>query len=112
MNHCSEPQDVRGLLDAALDCIVTMDADGLVIGWNRAAEETFGYTRDEAVGRSLGELIVPDALREAHDRGLRRHLATGETRILGRRIELTAKRADGSELPVELTVTRVEGEPP
>ena len=100
------------LLDAALDCIVTMDARGVVTGWNRAAEEAFGYDRDAAIGGLLGELIVPDSLRDAHERGLARHLATGEARILGRRLELTAKRADGTEFPVELTVTRVKGEPP
>ncbi len=100
------------LLDAALDCIVTMDARGEVVGWNSAAEETFGYRREEAIGRPLGELIVPEPLREAHARGLARYLAGGDPRILGRRIELTACRADGTELPVELTITRVEGEPP
>ena len=103
---------IEPLLDAALDCIVTMDARGDVVGWNRAAEETFGYRREEAIGRPLGELIVPEPLREAHARGLSRYLAGGDPPILGRRIELTACRADGTELPVELTITRVEGEPP
>jgi diguanylate cyclase (GGDEF)-like protein/PAS domain S-box-containing protein len=102
----------EAMLDAALDCVVIMGADGRVSEWNAAAERTFGYSREHAVGKRLAELIVPPALREAHRRGLARYLATGETGVLGRRVELTAVRADGSELPVELAVTRVAGDPP
>ena len=99
------------MLESALDAIVSMGADGVVLEWNPAAVRTFGYSREEAVGRELAELIVPPALRVAHRAGLQRHVATGEQTILGRRLELTAVRADGSELPVELTITRsdVEG---
>ena len=61
----------EAMLEAALDCIVTMDADGLVVDFNAAAERTFGYAREEARGRSLGELIVPPELRERHAAGLR-----------------------------------------
>ena len=81
--------------------------------FNAAAERTFGYAREEARGRSLAELLVPPELRDRHAAGLARHLATGETTILGRRLELSAIRRDGSRIPVELTITRtdVDGEP-
>ncbi len=102
----------RSILDAALDCIVVMGTDGLVVDWNPAAEQTFGYSRDEAVGRELGELIVPPEYRDAHWFGLARHLATGTERVLGRRLELEAVRADGSRLPVELAITRLDRHPP
>jgi PAS domain S-box-containing protein len=98
---------------AALDCIVTIDASGAVVEFNPAAEATFGYSRDEALGRELAELIVPPELREAHRTAITRHVLTGEARILGRRLELSAIRRDGSRLPVELTVVRIPGrEPP
>ncbi|MGD1051819.1 MAG: PAS domain S-box protein [Solirubrobacteraceae bacterium] len=98
----------RAVLDAALDCVISIDDRGRVSYFNSSAERTFGYSRDEAIGRDLAELIMPPALRDAHRRGLRRHLATGESRILDRRVELSAMRADGSLFPAELTVTRVE----
>jgi PAS domain S-box-containing protein len=101
------------ILRAALDCVITMDHDGRVLDFNPAAEETFGYSRDEAVGRTVAELVIPPALREAHQRALGRYLQTGEPTILNRRLEMTAVRADGSTLPVELTVARIErSEPP
>ena len=101
------------IFDAALDCVVTMDHDGAVLDFNPAAEATFGYSRDEAVGRPLGDLIVPPALRAAHRAGLRRYLATREPLIMNRRLELEGMRADGTSFPIELTVTRIgRREPP
>ena len=101
------------IVEAALDCVITMTHDGLVADFNAAAEETFGYSRGDAVGRPLSELIVPPDLREAHRAGLRRYVATGEAHILNRRLELDALRADGTTFPAELTVTRVgRAEPP
>ena len=95
-----------GIVRTALDAIIGMDADGCVVEWNPAAERTFGFARQEALGRSMADLIVPPALREAHWRGLAHHLATGETRVLNRRIEIAAVRQDGTEFPVELSITR------
>lgn len=97
-----------GILQTSLDCIITMDATGRVIDFNPAAERTFGYKGAEVVGRELHELIVPERLRAGHREGLARHLATGKSRLLDRRLELAAMRSDGSEIPVELTVTRVD----
>jgi PAS domain S-box-containing protein len=101
------------IVEAALDCVVTMGHDGVVVDFNPAAEATFGYSRDEAVGRRLEELIVPHELRAAHRAGLRRYLATREPRIMNRRVELEGMRSDGTRFPIELSVTRIgRREPP
>jgi len=95
------------ILDSALDCIVTIDHEGRITEFNRAAERTFGYRRGEVLGKRLAEVIIPPSLREQHARGFARYLATGEARVLERRIEMAAVRADGSEFPVELAITRI-----
>jgi PAS domain S-box-containing protein len=95
------------ILDAALDCIITMDFDGRVVDFNPAAQRTFGYSHGEAVGRLLSDLIVPARLRAEHQEGLDRYRRTGVGAILGQRIEISSVRADGTEFPVELTVTAV-----
>jgi PAS domain S-box-containing protein len=100
------------VLQSALDCVITMDGDGRIIEFNPAAERTFGYTAEEAVGQELGELIIPPDLRDRHRSGLKRYLSTRESLILDRRIELRAVRKDGSELPVELAITSIGVEPP
>jgi PAS domain S-box-containing protein len=97
---------LQAILDAAFDSIITMDAEGLVIEVNRAAEETFGYTAEEMVGRELAELIIPPHLREAHRRGVERYVATGHGRMVGHPVELPAMRKDGSEFPVEIAISR------
>jgi PAS domain S-box-containing protein len=102
----------NAILDSALDAIVTIDHEGKIFEWNRAAENTFGYRRAEVLGREMAELIIPPGLRKQYHQGMAHYLASGEGRWLGRRIEMTALRADGTEFPAELTVTsvRVEGE--
>jgi PAS domain S-box-containing protein len=96
----------RAILDAALDGVIGIDGQARITYLNTAAERIFGYQADEVTGRDLAEAIVPPSLRDAHRSGFARYLATGEPRILDRRLELTGMRADGSEFPVELTVTR------
>jgi two-component system, cell cycle sensor histidine kinase and response regulator CckA len=105
----SSEEHLRALLDASLAAIVSMDAGGKVTYWSRQASEIFGWAEKEAVGQPLADLIIPPALRSAHAAGLRRYLETGQSRILNRRVELTALRRDGRELPVELTVVAVPG---
>jgi len=95
------------MVNSALDAVVTMDDDGHVVEFNPAAERIFGYRRDDVVGRPLADAIIPPSLRDAHRQGFDRYLTTGEGNVLGRRIEVPAMRRDGSEFPVELTVTRV-----
>jgi PAS domain S-box-containing protein len=97
---------LEAILDAAFDSIITMDAEGNVVSVNRAAEEMFGYRAEEMVGRELAELIIPPHLREPHRRGVERYVATGTGHMVGHPVELPAMRADGSEFPVEIAVTR------
>ena len=102
----------RAILDSALDPVITIDHLGNVLEFNRAAVETFGYRREEVLGRELAGLIVPPESREAHRRALRRWTADGPTngagKLLGRRIEVQAMRSDGSSFPAELAISRVD----
>jgi PAS domain S-box-containing protein len=94
------------ILDAAFDCVITMDAQGHVVEVNRATERAFGYSSAEMVGRELAELIIPAELREPHRRGVARYAVTGEGAMVGHPVELPAMRKDGSEFPVEIAITR------
>jgi len=98
-------ESTRQILDNAYDAFVGMDADGCITAWNASAERTFGWTREEAVGRALTTLVIPGPLREAHERGLARFLATGEGRVLDQRLELSALHRSGREFPVELSIS-------
>jgi len=95
----------RLILAAAHEAFISMDADGRIVDWNAEAERLFGWSREEALGRLLGDTIVPERYRADHIRGLERYLATGEGPLLGRRVEIEALRRDGSEFPVELTIS-------
>ena len=97
----------RAVWESSLDAIITMDGEGVIVDANPAAEKTFGYRLTELVGQPLADKLIPPNMRDAHRRGLARLRATGRGAILGRRIELAALRADGSEFPVELTVMSV-----
>src|SRR5215475_1490537 len=103
----------RTFLDSALDCIITMDASGCVQEFNPASERVFGFSRSEAVGKELAELIIPPKLRERHRQGLARYLKTGDGPLIGKLIEIEALRRDGSEILVALAInaTQVNGSP-
>ena len=103
----------RTFLDSALDCIITMDASGRVQEFNPASERVFGFSRNEAAGKELAELIIPPRLRERHRQGLARYLKTGEGPLIGKLIEIEALRRDGSEIMVALAInaTQVNGSP-
>jgi PAS domain S-box-containing protein len=106
---------VRGaVLESAIDSVITMNHEGRVVEFNPAAEHTFGYRRSDAVGKLVRELIVPPALRDQHQRALERHVQTGEGGpLIGKRVELTAMKSDGSEFPIEISITRIgQDEPP
>ncbi|MEY2518727.1 MAG: two-component system, cell cycle sensor histidine kinase and response regulator CckA [Verrucomicrobiota bacterium] len=106
-------EQMRAILESALDAVITMDRDGRIVAFNPAAEKIFGFRRDDAIGKRLVDLIIPKRLREDHNRGLELYLKTGEARMLGRRVEVTALRADGLEFPAEFAVTRIGShEPP
>jgi len=95
------------VFESALDAIVTINHEGNIVEFNPAAEKTFGYTRAQVIGKSMADMIIPPSLRERHRQGLAHYLATGEGPILGKRLELPAVRANGSEFPAELTVLRI-----
>ncbi len=96
----------RAILEAALDAVISIDQCARVTYVNSAFERIFGYRAAEVIGRELADIVMPPALREAHRQGFARYLTTGQARILDQRIEMTAMRADGSQFPAEVTVTR------
>lgn len=100
----------RSVVVSALDGIVVMNDSGVTMEFNPAAETMFGYSAAEAIGRRVGDLIVPDEARHAHEHGMVRYLSSGERHVIGKRIEVEAMRKDGSRLPVELTVTEMRSE--
>ena len=92
------------IMRSVLDAVIAVDAQGCVVAWNDAATRTFGWTATEAVGRPLGELIVPERHRAGHQSGMRRYQQTGEARVVNRRIEIAALDKAGREFPVELSI--------
>jgi PAS domain S-box-containing protein len=95
------------ILQTALDAIITIDQQGNVLEFNPAAEQMFGYNRAEILNQEMAAFIVPPSWRELHRKGLARYCASGEGRLIGQRIEISALRADGTEFPIELTITRI-----
>ncbi len=115
MAQCEQAERRRqAMFDSALDAIVTIDRHGRVTEMNPAAERIFGHSRAAALQRDMAELIIPPELRERHRQGLARMLTVspGPSRILGQRVELHALHARGHTFPVELTVTRIQDDPP
>jgi two-component system cell cycle sensor histidine kinase/response regulator CckA len=96
------------ILQSALDGVVTIDHDGRILNFNPAAEAMFGYVLADVAGKHMAELIIPPSLRPRHEAAFARQLATGESTVLGVRTELSAQRADGTEFPVEISITRGE----
>jgi PAS domain S-box-containing protein len=96
---------MRGIIDSALDAVITIDQTGRIVDFNPAAETMFGRARSDVVGQVMVDLLVPDKYRADHQRGFSHFLETGEAAVLGQRLELSALREDGTEFPVELTIT-------
>jgi len=104
--------EFRALLDAAVDAIIVVDHHGTIEEFSRAAQQLFGYTPDEIVGRNVRELM-PDPYRREHDGYMHRYMTTGEPRIIGTGREVRAQRKDGSIFPCDLSVGHVRGiDPP
>jgi PAS domain S-box-containing protein len=95
----------RLIIDTAHDAFIGIDSAGRIAAWNAQAERTFGWTREEVMGRNLAETIVPPGFRDAHTKGLRRFHQTGEAPVVNQRLELSACHRDGHEFPVELTIS-------
>jgi len=100
------------LLESSLDCVIIMDASGRIVDFNRGTAKTFGLDRDATIGQRLGDVFVPPELRDQHSAGLARYLATGESRIVGTRVEVSALHASGRRMPVELSIVRLRGTDP
>jgi PAS domain S-box-containing protein len=100
--------ELRPTLETALDAVVVMKSDGVVADWNDCAAGVFGWSRDEAVGRIMADLIIPERYREAHRKGLRRYLESGKGEVVGRRIEVSGLRKNGEEFPVELSISPIQ----
>ena len=100
--------ELRSVIENANDAYIGLDHQGLVAVWNRAAEDTFGYTAPEAIGRALGDLIIPAHLAGRHRAGLARSAAGEPSTVLGKRLELPAVRKDGSTLMVEVRINALE----
>jgi PAS domain S-box-containing protein len=96
------------MLESAIDAVVAIDHRGCITEFNPSAERVFGYSRAEVMGRPMADLLVPPSIRDRHRRAFAHYLTTGETTILGRVVEITAMRADGTEFPVELAVARID----
>ena len=97
---------LQAIVDTSLNAIVGMDERGRVTDWNPNAETTFGWSRDEILGKVLAEMIIPEHYRNAHSAGLAHYLATGDGPVLGKVVELTALDRAGREFPVELAISR------
>jgi len=100
------------ILETALDSIVTIDHAGRILEFNPAAERTFGYARADAIGRKMAEMIMPERMRDRHAAAVRNLVEDGAKETLGRRMELTAVKADGTEFPVEMAITKILHEGP
>ena len=100
-------QKLQSIVDTALDAVIRVDVRGTIVGWNTQAELTFGWSAQEAVGQPLHETIIPARHREAHVLGMARYVATAESRVIDRRIEISALHQSGREFPIELAITRV-----
>jgi len=94
----------RKMIDSSLDAAVSMDQDGMIIEWNRSAERMFGWSSLDVIGRRLSDIIIPAAMRERHEAGLKRYLAQGTGSVVNNRVEVSALHRDGHEFPVELSV--------
>jgi PAS domain S-box-containing protein len=95
----------RGIVDTALDAFIQLDERGIVIDWNAQAQAVLGWSREEAIGKALRDLIVPERYRSRHAEGIARYLLGGESAILGSRVRIEALRRDGTEIKVELSIT-------
>ena len=95
---------LRAILDTALDAVISIDSEGRITDWNPRAQTVFGWSKNEALGMALDATIIPPQHRDAHRHGLARFLATGEQRVMNRRVEISALRKNGEEFPVELSI--------
>ena len=95
---------LEAIIDAINDAVILADGDGTILSWNAAAAKMFQYKNEEAIGQPL-TLIIPDRFKEGHNRGIKRVSAGGEQRVIGKTVELSGLRKDGTEFPIELSLS-------
>jgi two-component system cell cycle sensor histidine kinase/response regulator CckA len=100
------------ILDTAIDCVITMDGEGRIREFNHAAEKTFRYSREQALGRTVAELIIPPELRDSHNVAFARATGNPDKPLGSRRHELVGMRSDGTRFPVEISISRISSDPP
>ncbi len=102
---------LASIISTSLDAVVSVNRQGMIIDFNGAAEQIFGYSREEAIGQKMEEMIVPEHLRQAHQNGMDRYRKTGEKHVIGKgRVQLEARRKNGEIFPVELSISTAESE--
>ena len=97
-------QKFRSVTESAIDAIISADNIGNIISWNKAATRILGYSEEESVGQRL-EMIIPERFHEAHRNGMARFTATGEGHVIGTTVELFARKKNGDEVPIELSLS-------
>jgi diguanylate cyclase (GGDEF)-like protein/PAS domain S-box-containing protein len=109
IHHALEEHEdrTRAILGSSLDGIIAINADNEIIDWNSQSEQTFGWLREEALGRTLSETIIPQSFRAQHEAGLKRSLENGAAVLIGRRVELIGLHKDGHEFPIEISIARI-----
>lgn len=101
---------LKAVIDSALDAVITIDEFGVVTEWNTHAEELFGFSKAEAVGTLLSDMIIPEEYREAHENGMRHFLKTGHGPVLNNRIEISGLNKKKEHFPIELSIVPVKNE--
>jgi len=99
---------LRATIETTLVAVVQMNSEGVIIGWNKQAGNIFGWSTIEAIGRTVHETIIPPSHREAHLRGLKHFILTGEGPVLNKQLEIVGLHRDGHEFPIELTITPIK----
>lgn len=105
----SSERHFRSVVETASDAIISIDGRGNIVFWNRAAENIFGYSSDEAIGKPIA-FIMPERFREDHRKGMNRLVLMGESRITGETVEVVGLKKDGTEFPIELSLATWEAE--
>jgi two-component system CheB/CheR fusion protein len=100
-------QRIRSLLDTTFDAIITIDSEGIIETFSAGAEQLFGYTAEEAIKQKVN-ILMPSPYREEHDDYLRRYLETGEPHVIGRTRDVRARRKDGTEFPIQISVSEID----
>jgi PAS domain S-box-containing protein len=98
----------RQIVETAFEAFIRIDSKGVIVDWNARAEAIFGWSRSEAIGQTVSDLVIPERYRKAHQDGIRRYSATGEGPVLNKRVEITGLHKAGHELPVELMISPIK----